>query len=376
MKTKEQTVMDRRSLIKPLAMAVIALRKSVLCMALLPLCYFTGAIPASAQSYNITDLGTLSGDSKSIGMGLNDAGQAVGDSSNPTAAIATLFSSGKATNLGSLGGNVSIANAINSGGQVAGRSTVLDSTFHAFLFTNGALVDIHSASLFPAGTYAFGINKSGQVVGQGLVTSATFHAFLYTGGQMIDLGTLSGGDQASANAINDASQVVGGSLVKVVVSKKTVEYFDHAFLYANGKMVDLGVPSGYTDSTAFAINSTGQIVGDIYGPPSHAALYSNGAWTDLGAFPGASSTRATGINTAGQIVGTAIFPQQSYEPPIPGKHVAFIVSNGALVDLNTRIPSNSGFTITDAVGINSSGQILCDATNSSGFTHAVLLTPK
>ncbi len=66
----------------------------------------------------------------------------------------------------------------------------------------------------------------------------------------------------------------------------------------------------------------------------------------------------------------------SYEPPIPGKHVPFIVSNGALVDLNTLIPTNTGFTLTDALGINGSGQIVCDATNSSGFTHAVLLTPK
>jgi hypothetical protein len=61
---------------------------------------------------------------------------------------------------------------------------------------------------------------------------------------------------------------------------------------------------------------------------------------------------------------------------ISRKHVALIVSNGALVDLNKLIASKSGFTLTDAVGINDSGEILCDATNSSGFTHAVLLTPK
>jgi hypothetical protein len=69
-------------------------------------------------------------------------------------------------------------------------------------------------------------------------------------------------------------------------------------------------------------------------------------------------------------------PVRSYHPFRPGKHVGFIVSNGSLVDLNTLIPSNSGFTITDAVGINDSGQILCDATNASGYEHAILLTPK
>jgi len=128
---------------------------------------------------------------------------------------------------------------------------------------------------------------------------------------------------------------------------------------------------------ATAINNNGQIVGAIYlSTGSDAAVYSNGVWTDLGAFPGAVGTKATGINLAGQIVGTAVFRQVSYEPPIPGKHVPFIVSNGALVDLNTLIPTNTGFTLTDALGINGSGQIVCDATNSSGFTHAVLLTPK
>jgi probable HAF family extracellular repeat protein len=332
-----------------------------------------------AQNYNVIDLGVVSGDSKSTGAGLNDSGQAVGTSSNPSAALATLFSNGKAINIGNLGGDVSLATAINSIGQVVGRSLTADLTvFHAFLYSNGVMTDIHSASLFPSGTYAYGINKSGQVVGQGLVNSSTFHVFLYTGGRMTDLGTLPGGNQATARAINDAGQVVGDSDGTIMVSKKTTETFDHAFLYSNGKMADLGVPSGGTYSQANAINGNGQIVGvaELSDGVAHAVLYSNGVWTDLGKFPGASATEATGINLSGQIVGTAFFPQQSYHPPIPGKHVPFIVRNGALVDLNTLIASSSGFTLTDAVGINGSGQILCNATNSNKQTHAVLLTPK
>jgi probable HAF family extracellular repeat protein len=112
------------------------------------------------------------------------------------------------------------------------------------------------------------------------------------------------------------------------------------------------------------------------GRPSHASLHSNGGWTDLAAFPGAAGTSATGVNSSGQVVGTAIFPVKSYHPFRPGKHVGFIHRNGALIDLNTLIPSNSGFTITDAIGINDSGQILCDATNSSNVARAVLLSPK
>jgi probable HAF family extracellular repeat protein len=301
-----------------------------------------------------------------VAYGLNNLGQAAGVSENPTAAIATLFSRGTTTNLNTLGADVSVATSIGGSGQVAGYN-FFDSSpspvARAFLYSNGSMTDLSSDSLFPSGTRAHGINSSGQVVGEGWLTSSSFHAFLYSGGKMVDLG---GGYQASAAAINDAGQIVGNGTTA------------GAFLYSNGKMVSLGVPAGATSSGANAINSTGQIAGVIYpgSGPSHAALYSNGAWTDLGAFPGAAGTSATGINTQGQIVGTAVFPVQSYHPFRPGKHVGFIHRNGVLVDLNTLIPSNSGFTITDAAGVNDSGQILCTATSSAGSAHAVMLNPK
>ena len=60
----------------------------------------------------------------------------------------------------------------------------------------------------------------------------------------------------------------------------------------------------------------------------------------------------------------------------PGKHTAIVSTASGLVNLNTLIPSDIGFTLTDSVGINDSGQILCDATNASGHEHAVLLSPK
>ena len=103
----------------------------------------------------------------------------------------------------------------------------------------------------------------------------------------------------------------------------------------------------------------------------------NGVWTDLGAISGAAASRATAINLSGEVVGTAFFPQTQYHPPKPGKHVPFIATSSGLEDLNTLIPAGTGFVLTDAVAINDSGQILCDATNSKGLNeHAVLLTPK
>ena len=332
-----------------------------------------------AQTYGITDLGALPGNSTSKAYGLNKLGQAVGVSDSG-AAIATLFRNGTATNMNTLNADVSVATCISGSSQAAGYNIFYSNpnlVFRAFLYGNGSMTDIQSDSLFPSGTQAHGINSSGMVVGQGWVNNWSFHVFLYASGRMIDLGTFPGGIQAVAYAINDVGQVVGASDGAIVISKKTTEHFSHAFLYANGKMLDLGVPSGATYSQATAINGNGQIVGAAgFSDGGHAVLYSNGVWTDLGKFPGSSTTEATGINLSDQIIGTALFPQQSYHPPIPGKHVPVVVRNGALVDLNTLISSNSGFTLTDAIGINDSGQILCNAKNSSNITRAVLLSPK
>ena len=89
-----------------------------------------------------------------------------------------------------------------------------------------------------------------------------------------------------------------------------------------------------------------------------------------------ATVQVAGINTAGQVVATTIFPIQSYHPFRPGKHVAYITGINGLVNLNTLIPANSGYTITDAIAINDAGQILCDASTPTSPKHAVLLSPK
>jgi len=151
------------------------------------------------------------------------------------------------------------------------------------------------------------------------------------------------------------------------------------FLDTDGKLTKLPAPAGSNTISAGAINDKGEIAGSLSfssGAPSHAASYSNGIWTDLGAIAGALSTSGAGIIIAGEVVGAAIFPISQYHPFKPGKHVAFVsLSGSAVADLNTLISAGTGFTITDAVGINDSGQILCNATNSNGEEHAVLLTP-
>jgi probable HAF family extracellular repeat protein len=337
------------------------------------LCLLACAAPSGAQQYTLTDLGTLPGNSVSRASALNDAGEAVGVSETPTAAIATMFSGGKATSISTLGSSVSLANAINISGEIAGWNSY-DSNANfdpqAFLYSNGSMKNINSPSLFPLGTEAYGINNSGQVVGTGYLGTSNFHAFLYTSGKMTDIGP-PGSLQASADAINNSGQIVG--------SYYLTSGGGGAFLYSNGKMTTLPVPADSSRVSSLAINDNGEIAGALYpssGGAAHAARYVNGVWTDLGTIAGAASNVGMGINLSGQVVGTAIFPQTQYHPPKPGRHVPFISTTTGLVNLNTLISTGTGFTLTDAIAINDSGQILCDATNAIGHEHAVLLSPK
>src|ERR1035438_3258933 len=73
------------------------------------LCFLACEAHAAAQQYTVTDLGTLSGNKVSVAYGLNNSGEAAGTSSNPTGAIATMFSGGKAASVNTLGAAVSVA---------------------------------------------------------------------------------------------------------------------------------------------------------------------------------------------------------------------------------------------------------------------------
>jgi len=73
----------------------------------------------------------------------------------------------------------------------------------------------------------------------------------------LDMGTLPGGDFSRANDINSRGQIVGESSTAITSN--------HAFLFTNGVMLDLGVLPGVTNSfagsSASAINDRGQVVG-------------------------------------------------------------------------------------------------------------------
>jgi probable HAF family extracellular repeat protein len=204
------------------------------------------------------------------------------------------------------------------------------------------------SDLGPGG--ASGINDFGEIVG-----GTSQHAFLISGGTRTTLPDLSsyGGGISGASSINNNHQIVGGS--------DNAQGYGHAVMWSNGTITDLGTLGG-TQSTAYAINDLGQVTGWAHtaSEATHLFLYSGGKMTDLGTF--GLDPVGEAINNNGVIVGQS-------------GNGAFVFNGGAFQSLNNLIPPGSGFTLNDATAINDNGQIVANGYNTTGQTHAFLLTP-
>jgi probable HAF family extracellular repeat protein len=288
-------------------------------------------------------------------------------------------STGAMADLGALGGdNSSLATGINPNGQVTGDSHKLGHSSSSFLYSAGRMTDL--GSLGGGSSEALGINSSQQVVGASETSSNAWHAFLWQNGAMTDLGTLPGGTRSVATALSDMGQVVG--YCDVTPAPDTNDPPTHAFLWQNGTMSDIGGLPDFPSSFAFAVNTNGQVVGyaaySYYNPYNgeHAFLLavspSGGviSRTDLGTLPGYDpatfNSIAYGINNRGEVVGRAYQTNDH----------AFVWDAGhGMRDLNSLVPPGSP-ELSSATAINDAGQIVGVASDAGGGWHAFLLTPQ
>ncbi len=182
-----------------------------------------------------------------------------------------------------------------------------------------------------------------------------------TGWTLTALGTL-GGDSSRANAINDAGQVVGAADTSLKnpanAGGRMIRdpFFAHAFLYADGKMQDLGALNG-NESEARAINSSGQIVGQVGGYFGHAFLYSDGQMSNFD-FPDGGSSQPMAINASGQIVGMS-----SVKPQFAGYNKVILFRDGKMQDLNLSNFFGKDSGLVSIVGMNDAGLILGEILN-------------
>jgi|SRR5271165_3806791 len=320
---------------------------------------------SAAQTYTVTDLGTLSGGNYSVAKAINATGQITGASGNFNNNVSdiVLYSNGAMTNLGTLGGNSGIGNGINASGQVAGYSTAANGTYHAFLASGGTLTDI--GDLGGGFAVAYAINDAGQVVGSAVTADGANHPFLYSNGQMTDLGTL--GSPNNVNWWNSAQGINTSGVVTGTSYDAQGNFF--GFVWKNGKMTKIGTLGG-SWSQGYAINNKGQVTGLAYlkNGNAHAFLMDpSGKLTDLGSIDGPSGiTWGFGINDAGVVVGQSSFPNTYH---------AFVYSGGKMKDLNKLIPAKSGWVLLEADSINNAGQIVGLGMHK-GQERAFLLTPR
>ncbi len=219
------------------------------------------------------------------------------------------------SSLGSLGGGYTVASAINDAGVVVGYSWTGSKTRHQTSY--------------------------------GHVT----HAFFWQTGKIHDLGTL-GGDFSAARAINNRGEIVGFSEMDV---SWTAYRHRRAFLYAQGKMHNLGMLPRSVWSEAAGINVQGKIVGtagtgfrDAMGVTiQQAVIWSGGKIRALDNPP----SEAYAINRYGQVAGKAVNDGFS-----PAKWSASRRQSGAL------LTDGWGY----ALAINAPGQV-CGEDGGDGF---------
>ena len=160
------------------------------------------------------------------------------------------------------------------------------------------------------------------------------------------LGSLPGSDQSEAVAINNNGCILG------VATFGMAEFAKYAQDHMEGKTPSALIPPTLSFS------------GFLWDKGTLTALV-----TPEKPAPGIDVSKSyvpRAINDDRVVVGRAT--------DFSGKDVAFIWHDSKMTDLNTLIPAESGWTLTDAKGLNNQGQIVGQG-KYNGLSHAFLLTP-
>ena len=328
------------------------------------------------------------------------------------------------TDLGTLGGESSIAYGLNQSGDVVGVAEDANGVDRAFVWSDGTMVALPDLGF---GGIAYDINTNGDVTGAintGLDytrpwdgrTSSIDNVALWQAGQLTDLGNLGGIPRGEGRTITDDGWIVGTSSAPLPeVPGENI--WQRAFVYSPNSpdIEDAGTFPGDIRSFIFDLNADKQAPGfsvsDNRGGPDATAA---GLWqfnsdgsvqsiTPLDPLAPDQTGVALGINDAGEVVGrsatgtgqnvTVYWGAGQTTPELlpvltenPGTYVrAWEINNSSLVvgelrdandaqrfatlwvndaegwvniDLQTLVPADSGWDLSGALSINDAGQIV------------------
>ncbi|MCH7701316.1 MAG: hypothetical protein IID37_06480, partial [Planctomycetes bacterium] len=360
---------------------MIVPRYATTCMAGLAL--WCASTPSSAQTYSLTPVGDLPGQSfASWGTRLNNNDHITGESISADSGVwveAFHWDTATIIPLGSINPTPFFTKGkdVNDLDEVTGWSLTDDGWQGFFWDSGGGMIGIGYDGACAGGegptftSYGEGINNFSQVVGTTSTATNCGEAFIWSGGTFTNLlGFLSGDVESGAYDLNDASpvQVVGRSID--AFGKRQAMIWDSV----NG-MVALTSLSGYDESDAVAVNDLGDVVGICYDNVNGVNMATT--WlTSNGMAPQALGYVNTGdyisqcwdINNSVEVVG---------ESSGSSGGVGFIWDSvNGLRDLNNHLDgSGAGWQLWWARGINQSGHISGTGTNPAGDTEAYLLQP-
>lgn len=202
------------------------------------------------------------------------------------------------------GGSRSEAHAINTHGVIVGYSETLQSVAHAISYTVSSM-NVTDLGAGPLPSHAYGINERGMVVGG---NGSPRRAHLLH--PLTALEVLPYSNTSVAYSVNGNERIVGMSDTIIQGTMRVV----HPVRWENGVIEDLLGESSTSSGTAFDINDTGVIVGEIN---NRAAVWRDGVAIDLNGLlpsepdPTVSPWRvlveARAINNNGWIVGSGEF---------------------------------------------------------------------
>lgn len=279
---------------------------------------------------------------------INDADDVAGG----TAAGAAVWSNGQTTPLPNwTGDDLGFATAVGPQGQVVGYTNTGTTAYDSVIWQNGV------ATLIPSlggGGRPFDISSQGVIVGSVKDSDGLAVASEIQNGVVTLLPNLPGGYQnvnnlavSRAFSINDQGQIVGIAM--------TAGGVEHAVLWQNGSVTDLGSIAGGAESFAYSINDSGEIAGFAVDPNTidQAVVWKNGVMTVLPDNQSNGNSIAYSVNNAGIIVGRSDI-QTSFGF---WQEDAVVWENGKLIDLNSFLPAGSGWVLNVAQSINNNNEI-------------------